>query len=484
MFSPGDFVIIFIVITLTIALVGYFFFFTTRLDTTEKQVTDSSTHIDERVQGLAEYSASNFAPIESVAALQSSIQDVSKTLHEKTRALSNLIAKTNQDTQSTLSHSIATVATDTRDYSHNTDALLTDVTDLMKNVSSDLFFKYTSVKQECDDRSKHVDKSLSLAKQTYNNDYNNFMTSYKNDNRQFSNKIRAISALQDDAQVSHNALGSKVSTLYSAHNQLAQYTTNADATLKKQIDSYYDNLNSLRNFTYTNASNVNSNIKGLENKTGAALQFLYDEMGKGYNALNSNIVTVGNNTATSLKNTSSNLNSLVASNYNRVSTTLSNYQTNVNSYMSSSIAQLNNAATQQAKTQKLYTDAEVTKASTKWMDYMTTMSNVKSIEGDVAKFKSISMPGVKASCRVVDPGWKVMGTQSNNWNTYLSMCKDNEYMNGINVMWNGNVDGKSNQGARVLARCCKIPGLIDESVPTFYGTTYSNPNKYLGVVPA
>lgn len=476
-------VIIFIVLILTTIIIGYFFFFQTRIDTTEKQVTDTSTHIDERVQSLADFSVSKFAPLESVSDLRNSIQQVSKTLHQNTIALSNLIMETNHNTQNYLTHNIAYVDAYSRDFSTGTAESIENLNGSMSNMTSDLHAKYSTVQQDVDEKNKMVENTLKTYENQAKHQYNDLIANYQIENKKFTNKINTINATQDNVKKQINKIDGSVVSLYNAHNGLAQYATNANTTLKQQIDSYYTNLNELRNYTYNTSSNLRSNIDSLDTKFNFAVKDFGNRLTNTFDTLNSNIADVSSNTSKTLAITSSNLSSLVSSNFNNLSTSMSNYQNNATKYMASSLSQLANVYQEQKNNLKSYTDKEVAKSTTNWMNYMTAMSNVKSISGDIASFKQVSMPGTKASCRVIDPGWKVMGSQSNKWTNYLSMCKDNEYMNGINVMWNGNADGKNGQGARVIARCCKIPGLLDESVPAYYGTTYTEPNKFLGVQP-
>jgi len=482
MFTFGDAIIITIVSVLLMLMLGYYFVFKTKIDTTEKQVTDTSTHIDERMQSLADYSSSNFAPIESLAGLQQSIQSVSKFLTDKTNALDTKISTTTAEMTSDLLYHIGSVNQNANNIGVTNMSSVNGAISFMSNVENDLYSKYSQVKQDLTTNTNTTNFKVANDIQKRDTAYSDFLSSYQSQNAFYTDQVARVGDQQATMRSNVNQMGSNISWLKDSLNLYNQSFTQNDVNMSGRIDAYSIQLNKIKDSYATFCNYSTNNFKDIDTKINLIKGDNAVHLLATYSNLNDNIVRNGNNTTNTLNLTSSNLNKMVTTNYSILKSNIDTNYTNLISSIDDVYHTTSNIVLAQNKNQQKYTDTQILVAKTDLINYTTNMSNVHSISVGSATIDNLQLTGNKPSCRIVDPGWKVMGDTTDKWNSYLSMCMDNEYMNGVNVMWDNHAGGSNVQGARVMARCCKVPGLPD-STSTYYGTKYTDPGRYPGLVP-
>jgi len=478
------YVIFFIIIVTLIA--GIWYMFSSRIQATSEQITTTSTHIDESVNSLAENVSSQYAPITALKQVEETIGIVNLSLLDKYAQLDKKTASTSQEMKNTIFQDLASTGQTTRTLSNAYNTDFKTLRDTVKDSHLDMYQRYSAVSQELDHNYTTTSNILACNVQAQQSQYNTFLKKFQIENTKYQQQVGQVQTIQTALSSRQQVLNNNFLDIHDNLSQLTQTTASNVSGFKNLFDKYYIALDTLSNTTNTSLTGANRDIATLYTTVNTNNSNLTSQLNKSTSNLNSRVDLLTSSTNDTFSRTISTLSNVFTSNMVDVKNQMINSVTDVKNYTNNMYGSTSNQILTQQKQQTAYTDSKVSNTQATLLNYVTNMSNVHSISGQSASFNQISMPGVRPQCRYVDPGWTTISTPNlNKWYSYVSMCKDNEYMTGVNLLMNDMPGGAAGQGhgARILTKCCKIPGLLDEANPIESPLpNYIAPNYYTSMV--
>lgn len=218
-------ILFFIVAVLILLVLGMWFVLNARIKSANEQVMNTSTHIDEQVQLLANHTSATYAPIASVQDIASNVSDINKTFTEKTEDLKNKLISTNEESQQKYLRGLSQV----------------------NNYSQDYATKAISSASDLDKRMLDVENNNNSWQQTQTRLYSDFLKKQNSLMDNYQKTADKVFTTEQDILKENREIKNVMHIVSDETSILNDFTIKTRSDLEKRIATYTRKLNNLYN---------------------------------------------------------------------------------------------------------------------------------------------------------------------------------------------------------------------------------------------
>ena len=257
-----NWIVLFLVILTVLITLGLAYVLQVRITSTAEQVTNASTHMDERVQDLANRVSTSYVTVDNVARLESQLDETTQGTSKQMIFLNEKNISRNNEIQSNLQGQIRNVNAYCRNYANTTDSKIGIINDQMYQLDREQ--KYFMRDQD-DAYKKLLEKN------------NEFKADVQKVTTNQDNIVRGIDVFtKNTAATQNNSLATLSNQITQVSSDVVSINNNANATFfninrdLQNLNVQQEQLQNTNTLSMSNQfNNVNSYISSLSNTTKA-----------------------------------------------------------------------------------------------------------------------------------------------------------------------------------------------------------------------